>query len=172
MRIECEDSDAMTDAPTSPCTLCGSTLPSLAGNPRWRLVRFADPCPVVGWTMLVSRHHRAGPWELSDEESAEFGAIVAAVSRATREATGCERVSLLSFNEAVPHMHLHLVPRHAATAETAGWAVADLARAVIRGERPGVATADADAAAARIAAIACAELRALGFAAAGDPAAG
>ncbi len=162
----------MTDTPNHACTLCGTALPSLLENPRWRLVRFADPSPVAGWTMLVSRLHRAGPWELADDEAAEFGAIVAAVSRATRAATGCERVSLLSFNEAVPHMHLHLVPRHAAVAETAGWAVADLARAVIRGERPGVAKNEADAAAARVAEAALPELRALGFVAADDLVAG
>lgn len=162
----------MVDGTNPTCALCGPSMPSLIENPRWRLVRFADPSPVAGWTMLVSRSHRAGPWELDDAEAAEFGAIVATVSRATRAATGCDRVSLLSFNEAVPHMHLHLVPRHAAVAETAGWAVADLARAVIRGERPGVAPEEADAAAARVASAALPGLRALGFVAPHDLAAG
>ncbi len=155
---------AMDDeARTAPCQLCGEGLPSLLASPRWRIVRFADPCPLAGWMMLVSRAHRAGPWELDDVEAAEFGAVVGGLSRAVRAATGCERTYLLSFNEAVPHMNLHVVPRHAGDAGTAGWAVADHARAVLGRTRPAVSAEEADALAARVVALAEPALAAVGF---------
>lgn len=115
---------------TDSCPFCLGRFEPLLETARWRLVRHADPAPTAGWMMLATRAHRVGPWALDDEESADLGPLVRAVSRAIREVTGAERVYLLGFNEAVPHMHLHLVPRHAATPETAGWALADHYRSV------------------------------------------
>lgn len=68
--------------------------------------------------------------------------------RIVRAVTGCARVYALAFGEATPHMHCHLVPRHAADADTESWRVADVYRAVASGERP---AADAASVAAAVA---------------------
>ncbi|MEY3027533.1 MAG: hypothetical protein RLZZ238_2430 [Planctomycetota bacterium] len=152
----------MNDRPA--CPFCTSTLKVLLESPRWRLVRHADPVAIAGWMMIVTREHRAGPDELDPSESAELGFVIRAVAAAVRAQTGCERTYLLSFNEAVPHLHVHVIPRHAADGSTTSWALADRYRAVARGDVPAAASAEANEVAEAIATRALEALKELGFA--------
>jgi len=145
------------------CPLCLAAAAPLLESPRWRIVRHADPVPVAGWMMLVARAHREGPHALDREESMELGPLVAAMSGAVRAATGCERTYLLSFNEAVPHFHMHVVPRHAADPSTASWHLADRYRDTAAGRVAAVDPSDADHAARRVADAALGALSELGF---------
>ena len=63
--------------------------------------------------------------------------------------TGCDRVYVIAFGEATPHLHAHLVPRFAAEPATESWRVADLYRAVESGERPAASQDAVDAAIAQ-----------------------
>lgn len=114
--------------------------------------------------MLVARAHREGPHALERDEQAELGGLVAAIAAAVRAATGCERTYLLSFNESVQHMHLHVVPRHASDATTTSWALADRYRETAAGRSAAIAPLVADEAARAVARHAERALAPFGFA--------
>lgn len=89
-----------------------------------------DPSPIAGWHIVDLARH-AESWEaLTVEESSALGPLLARATRAIREVTGCTRVYVLSFCEAVPHLHLHLAPRHSSNPRGASWSIADLYRDV------------------------------------------
>ncbi len=107
--------------------------------------------------MLATRAHRSGLEAMSDEESAQLGALLRALAQATQAVTGATRIYSLSFNEAVPHFHMHIIPRFAEHASTQSWALADFYRGVAGGTEHG---ADA-ATAARVASEIASEVRTL-----------
>lgn len=77
----------------------------------------ADPTPLRGWAVLTSeRHARAWP-DLDAPALAALGPLAARVMAAQRAALGAEHVYAFSIGDAVPHFHLHLVPRYADTPE-------------------------------------------------------
>lgn len=86
--------------------------------------------------MLDSCRHLGGPLAFTDEEAVSWGLAVRAASQLVQQLSGCERVYAIAFGEGAPHLHLHLIPRHSDDPATAAWRVADLYRAVERGERP------------------------------------
>nr|WP_225323038.1 diadenosine tetraphosphate hydrolase [Synechococcus sp. RSCCF101] len=114
----------------------------IAEHPLWLLRHHAAPSPLVGWMLLDARRHCPGPAEFSRSEALDWGDAVQASSRLVRQVTGCDRVYAMAFGEGAPHLHLHLIPRHAGAPETEAWAVADLYRSVASGTR---ACADGDA---------------------------
>jgi diadenosine tetraphosphate (Ap4A) HIT family hydrolase len=117
---------------------------------RWIVRHHPDPAPLAGWSFLCTVRHVQGPADLDDAEAAGFGPALRAASRAVRAATGCDRVYAIAFGQGAPHLHVHLVPRVDAEAETAAWRVADWYRAVERGERPAAAAAEVDDVVARL----------------------
>lgn len=66
-----------------------------------------------GWMVLVVRRHVAAVADLTDEEAAELGPLVKAVSVALAAAVGCERTYVVQFAEAARHrhVHVHVIPR-------------------------------------------------------------
>ena len=102
----------------------------------WLLRHHPDPAPLVGWLLLDSLRHVAGPADFNDQEAASWGLAVRYASALLKEQTGCDRVYAIAFGEGAPHLHLHLIPRFAADPASAAWSVADLYRAVVAGERP------------------------------------
>lgn len=105
----------------------------------FRIRRHPSPSPIAGWTIIDLVRHVATLDELSPDEAGELGRLVARAVGAIRSATGCDRVYVLSFAEVARHVHVHLAPRHETDPRTAGWAIADLYRAVAAGE---IAAAD------------------------------
>ncbi|MBM4114143.1 MAG: diadenosine tetraphosphate hydrolase [Phycisphaerae bacterium] len=119
------------------CSICaGARRDAIARSEHWSIRAHAAPCPVAGWHIVDLARHAESWDELRTDESASLGPFLSRATRAIRSATGCERVYLLSFCEAVPHLHLHLAPRHAGDESTNAWSVADLYRRVQRGEAP------------------------------------
>jgi diadenosine tetraphosphate (Ap4A) HIT family hydrolase len=155
----------MANAVDGACPFCPATQTVYLESPRWVLLRHLDPVPIAGWMMVATREHRSGLDALSPEEAAEVGPILAAIAESVRAVTGAERTYGITFNEAVRHLHLHVIPRHADDASTTSWALADRYRATARREIPAAATDDAERAARAVADHALAKLRALGFAA-------
>ncbi len=154
----------MSNAAGIGCPLCSAADAAYLESPRWLLLRHADPTPIAGWMMLVARAHREGPHALAREEQSELGGVVAALCEAVRIATGCERTYLLSFNEAVQHVHVHVVPRHASDATTTSWALADRYRDTALGRSAAVERASADEMASMVARHAERALASFGFA--------
>lgn len=102
----------------------------------WLLRHHPLPAPLPGWLLLDARRHLSGPLAFSDAEAASWGLAVRAASLLVQQLSGCERVYAIAFGEGAPHLHLHLIPRHVDDPASAAWWVADLYRAVERGERP------------------------------------
>ncbi len=147
----------------SACPFCSGAQTVYLESERWQLLRHADPVPLAGWMMLASRAHRGGLDELMPAEQAEVGVVLAALAKAVRDETGCERAYSISFNEAVRHLHLHVIPRHASDATTTSWALADRYRATARKESAPADPAEAERAARAIAARLAPQLAPLGF---------
>jgi diadenosine tetraphosphate (Ap4A) HIT family hydrolase len=120
----------------------------LAGNDLWLLRHHPLPAPLAGWLLLDARRHLGGPLAFSDQEATSWGLAVRAASQLVQRLTACERVYAIAFGEGAPHLHLHLIPRFADEPGSKAWSVADLYRAVERGER---AAADPLAVAALVA---------------------
>ena len=108
----------------------------LARTELWLLRHHPHPTPLAGWLLLDARRHLGGPLAFTDAEAASWGLAVRRSSQLVQALTGCERVYAIAFGEGARHLHLHLIPRFAADPTSPAWAVADLYRAVERGERP------------------------------------
>lgn len=150
-------------AATPSCPFCERRQTIYLESPRWQLLRHADPVPLAGWMMVAARAHRAGVDEMDADEQREIGTILAEVARAVRAETGCERTYSITFNEAVKHLHLHVIPRHAGDDSTTSWALADRYRATARKERDSAPAEDAERTARAVAARCAAALAPLGF---------
>jgi len=70
-------------------------------------------------------------------EAGAWGRVVQRASSLVKQVSRCDRVYAIAFGEGARHLHLHLIPRHAADGRTPAWAVADdLYRHVERGDQP------------------------------------
>ena len=133
----------MTFVPGAGCAICAIHADAAAYGDlechrgrRWIVQHHPLPSPLAGWTFLCSVRHVQGAADLDDAEAAELGTALRTVSRAVRDLSGCDRVYAIAFGQGAPHLHVHLVPRFDADDATRAWNVADLYRAVERGERP------------------------------------
>jgi diadenosine tetraphosphate (Ap4A) HIT family hydrolase len=145
------------------CPFCPVSQTVYLESARWVLLRHLDPVPIAGWMMIATREHRSGLAALSPEEAAEVGPILSAIAESVRAVTGAERTYGITFNEAVRHLHLHVIPRHADDASTTSWALADRYRATARREIAPAGSGEAESAARAVAEHALARLRSLGF---------
>ena len=101
----------------------------------WVLRHHPDPAPLSGWLLLDSRRHCSGPVDFTEVEASDWGRAVRDASDLVRQISGCERVYAIAFGEGAQHLHLHLIPRHLEEPASKAWAVADLYRAMDRGDR-------------------------------------
>ena len=111
----------------------------------WLLRHHPLPSPLLGWLLLDSLRHVGGAADFDEREAISFGPMLRRSSALVRELCGCQRVYAIAFGEGARHLHMHLIPRHAADPASEAWRVADLYRAVAKGERQ-PAAADAVAA--------------------------
>jgi diadenosine tetraphosphate (Ap4A) HIT family hydrolase len=81
---------------------------------RWDVVHSYDTS-LLGWLVLVPVRHLVGVEELTGEEAAELGALLRLTSRFLKQDTGCLKTYVMQFAEHPdhPHVHFHVVPRHA-----------------------------------------------------------
>ncbi len=77
----------------------------------------ADATPLRGWLVLTSERHARAWYDLDASELAALGPLAARVMSAQRAALGAEHVYAFAIGDALPHFHLHLVPRFPDTPE-------------------------------------------------------
>lgn len=65
----------------------------------------------LGYLMVEPVRHVPRLGDLTDDEAARLGLVANRLSRALR-ATGAEHVYSFVFGDRVPHLHVHLAPRH------------------------------------------------------------
>ena len=71
----------------------------------------------LGYLFLEPRRHVPGLADLTPEEGARIGELVARLSLALRECEGAEHVYAAVIGHHVPHLHVHLAPRYPGTPE-------------------------------------------------------
>jgi len=89
----------------------------LARRGGFALHAVAAPSPLRGWLVLTSERHVRGLPDLDPAELQALGPFAADVARAQKSALGAEHVYAFAIGDALPHFHLHLVPRFADTPE-------------------------------------------------------
>jgi len=77
---------------------------------RW-FVRHSGETNILGYLLLESKRHFLDLSEATADECAEFGYVLQAVVAAVRAEVKPERVYTLTLAEAVPHFHVHIIPR-------------------------------------------------------------
>ena len=75
----------------------------------WRLTMSVGS-ETPGFSYLEPKRHITDITRLDGAEAASFGATLARVTAALRDATGVERVYIYVFGDGVAHLHLHLAP--------------------------------------------------------------
>lgn len=87
---------------------------AIARTPHWDVAHSFD-ASLEGWTVLVLRRHVASIAELTDQEAADLGPLLKAVSEGLGAVTGCETTYVAQFAESAlhRHVHFHVVPRAA-----------------------------------------------------------
>lgn len=85
-------------------------------TPRW--VALLDINPVnPGHVLLIPRREVQHLDQLPEEELSELGPLAARLGRMVKAATGAPAINLIvndgpAAGQEVPHVHLHLIPRH------------------------------------------------------------
>lgn len=98
------------------CLVCDAQNKSGAGarvvyeDAFWR-VRHSSETNIAGYFVLESTRHFLDLSEATSEECTIYGVVLGRVMAAVRRVTNCERVYTFSLGEAVPHYHLHIIPR-------------------------------------------------------------
>ena len=105
----------------------------------WIFRHHPAPAPLIGWLLLDSRRHLAGPIDFQPDEAASWGKVIQIGSGLVQRLTKCDRVYAIAFGEGAHHLHLHLIPRFQLDLNTTAWAVSDHYRAVSNGQRTAVA---------------------------------
>jgi diadenosine tetraphosphate (Ap4A) HIT family hydrolase len=99
------------------CIICerqsGDSADIIFQNDRWS-VRHSMETNILGYVLLESRRHFLDMSEADNRECDEFGHLISEVMKAVRAEIEPERVYTVSLAEAVPHFHVHIIPRTAA----------------------------------------------------------
>jgi diadenosine tetraphosphate (Ap4A) HIT family hydrolase len=124
----------------STCDVCKSLSGpgaerALFENELWVVQHMGAPYGVAGWMMLISQRHVGGPAHFNDREAASFGPTLRHLEKILEEVTGAVRIYTAALGESFAHLHCHMVPRYAETANgVKGWGLFDLLRATSAGE--------------------------------------
>jgi histidine triad (HIT) family protein len=96
------------------CLLCTQSIPQshlIYEGKHWR-IRHSEETNILGYCILEPVRHFLDLSEAETGELADYSVLLAAIMKAQRESFGdCERVYTFSLAEAVPHFHLHVIPR-------------------------------------------------------------
>lgn len=69
--------------------------------------------PLPGYVCLVARRHVVEPYQLPEREQRAFFAEAMTTARAVAELVRPVRVNYELHGNSIPHLHLHIYPRHA-----------------------------------------------------------
>jgi histidine triad (HIT) family protein len=79
----------------------------------------------LGHLFVEPRRHAPGLADLTDAEARSVGSWSALASKALRDAAGAEHVYAAVIGDAVPHLHVHLLPRFPGTPREYWWTRVD-----------------------------------------------
>ncbi|HEY9775426.1 MAG TPA: HIT domain-containing protein [Planktothrix sp.] len=79
-------------------------------NEEWT-VRHSRETNILGYLLIESRRHILDLSEANDAECASYGPLLRSAVTAIKSTIDPERVYTITLAEAVPHFHVHLIPR-------------------------------------------------------------
>jgi histidine triad (HIT) family protein len=94
----------------------------------------------LGHLFVEPRRHAPGLADLTDAEAERVGWWCTRASRALRAVAGAEHVYAAVIGDAVPHLHVHLIPRYPGTPREYWWDRVDEWPEARRGLEPEIAT--------------------------------
>ncbi|MBX9687591.1 MAG: HIT domain-containing protein [Candidatus Obscuribacterales bacterium] len=94
------------------CSLEISHSELIFDSPHWR-VRHSEETKIPGYCILESKRHFLDLSYAAPEELADYGLILSALMKVQHQVLKIERIYTFSLAEAVPHYHLHVIPRAA-----------------------------------------------------------
>jgi histidine triad (HIT) family protein len=100
------------------CKIANGAIPSATVYEDEAFRVILDIAPAAkGHALILPKEHYDNLWELGQEESEKVMSIAAKVSKAQKEALGCDGVNILQNNgvaagQTVFHFHMHLIPRY------------------------------------------------------------
>lgn len=95
------------------CQICSSAAQapySILETELWR-IRHSEETRILGYCILEPKRHILDLSEANDRELVQYGKLLSILMKAQRELLACQRVYTFSLAEAVPHFHLHVIPR-------------------------------------------------------------
>jgi len=105
------------------CASCGFEQARAIAKLRVTTLCFYDDARFPGRVVLVLNDHAELIEDLSLEVARDLALDVRQAAAAVRVASGARRINYAAFGNVVPHVHVHLIPRHGAW-ETAPQATA------------------------------------------------
>ncbi len=75
------------------------------------VVRHSRETNILGYLVIEARRHILDLTEATEDEAANYGTLLKQVMALIRKLTAAERIYTFSLGEAVPHFHVHVIPR-------------------------------------------------------------
>lgn len=94
------------------CARAGDRKLIVFENDHW-IVRHSNETNIAGYLLIESRRHFLDMSNATAREVSSYGPVLAQAMSAIRRVVECERIYTFSLAEAVPHYHLHVIPRRA-----------------------------------------------------------
>lgn len=94
------------------CAVCGFAQPRPIAQLRATTLAFYDDARFPGRAVLVLGEHAELIEALPIETARDLALDVRQAAAAVRAASGARRINYAAFGNVVPHVHVHLIPRH------------------------------------------------------------
>lgn len=94
------------------CARCGFTQPRSIAKLRVSTLAFYDDARFPGRAVLVLNEHAELIEDLPLDVARDLALDVRQAAAAIRSASGARRINYAAFGNVVPHVHVHLIPRH------------------------------------------------------------
>lgn len=97
------------------CPICkrqeDNSSPDIILETKSFVVRHSRETNIPGYLVIEANRHILDLTEATDEEANGYGSLLKQVMSLIRKLTGAERIYTFSLGEAVPHFHVHVIPR-------------------------------------------------------------
>jgi diadenosine tetraphosphate (Ap4A) HIT family hydrolase len=94
------------------CSSCGFTQPRPIAPLRTSTLAFYDDARFPGRCVLVLNEHATLIEDLPLDTARDLALDVRQAAAAVRAASAARRINYAAFGNVVPHVHVHLIPRH------------------------------------------------------------
>ena len=98
----------------SECKICSMEMPSpylVFESELWR-IRHSNETDISGYCIIESKRHFLDLSSAQPAELAEYAVLLSKIMSAQRNTiSNCDRIYTFSLAEAVPHFHVHVIPR-------------------------------------------------------------